>query len=81
MVLYLKCCCRKSSELLSEIDLLNLFDLDINHFIKWSMLYYVIIIEHIDSNILFILDDNFNKKFNVCHYKCIFWHSFQQGKA
>jgi hypothetical protein len=45
------------------------------------MLYYVIILEHIESNILFILDDNFNKKFNVCHYKWIFWNSFQQGKA
>jgi hypothetical protein len=59
----------------------NLFHLDIKHFIKWSMLYYVTIIKHIDSNILFILDDDFNKKCNVCYYKCIFWHSFQQGKA
>jgi hypothetical protein len=31
------------------------------------MLYYVIIVENINSNILFILNDNFKKKFNVCH--------------
>ena len=46
-------------------------------FMKYLMIYNVIITENINSKILFSLNNNFNSKCNVCHFKSIFWHSFQ----
>jgi hypothetical protein len=37
----------------------------------------LIITENINSKILF----SFKNKLNVCHFKSIFWHSFQHGKT
>ena len=32
------------------------------------------------SKILFSLNNNFDKKFNVCHFKSVFWCIFEPGK-
>ena len=36
------------------------------------LVYFVIITENINSKISFSIDNNFNNKFNVCHFKSIF---------
>jgi hypothetical protein len=45
------------------------------------MIYYVIINENINSKLLFSLNNNFKSKFNVCHFKSTYLHSFQHGKT
>ena len=42
---------------------------------------HVIITKNVNSKILFSLNSNFNKKFNVCHFKSIFWCIFKPGKT
>ena len=79
-VFYLKCCRRKSSNLLSQIEF-SWRRVEIKRFIKYSMIYYVIINETINSKLLFSLSNNFKSKFNVCHFKSTYLHSFQHGKT